>query len=63
MAAGLAAELKEAFGADARLIEGSGGIFQVVADGELVFDKKDVGRFPVLGEVSKAILDTRPEPA
>ena len=61
MAAGLAAELREAFGVDARLVEGSGGIFQVVVDGEQVFDKKTVGRFPILGEVSKTIKDGRPE--
>lgn len=55
MAVGLAAELKEALGVDAELIPGSGGIYQVRVDGDLVFDKKSIGRFPVLGEVSKVI--------
>ena len=55
MAAGLAAELKEALGVDSELIAGSGGIFTVRVDGHVLFDKKSVGRFPVLGEVSKVI--------
>jgi len=62
MAAGLAAELREVFGVEARLVEGAGGIFQVVADGQQVFDKKTAGRFPILGEVSKAIKGDRPDP-
>jgi len=55
MAAGLAAELRESFGVDAELVPGSGGVFVVRLDGKVVFDKKSVGRFPVLGEVSKVI--------
>jgi len=30
-------------------------VFVVRLDGKVVFDKKSVGRFPVLGEVSKVI--------
>jgi selenoprotein W-related protein len=33
------------------LIEGGGGIFDVSADGELVFSKHQVGRFPEEDEV------------
>ena len=51
MAAGLAAELKQAFGVESRLIGGSGGVFDVVVDGERVFSKLDTGRFPSPGEV------------
>ena len=50
-AAGLAAELEEAFGASVQYIKGSGGIFDVVVDGELVFSKHETGRFPESGEV------------
>ena len=57
MAAGLTAELREGFGVEARLVEGSGGVFRVVVDGQEVFDKKTVGRFPILGEVSKVLKD------
>jgi len=47
----LAAELKKS-GIDAELIPGKGGVFEVVADGRLVFSKKSLGRFPKPGEVS-----------
>jgi selenoprotein W-related protein len=47
----LAAELKQHLGVDATLTHGSGGIFEVRVDDKLVFSKKQVGRFPVEGEV------------
>ena len=34
------------------LVSGSNGRFEVTLDGELVFSKKAVGRFPREGEVS-----------
>lgn len=37
------------------LIKGSGGIFEVRLDGELLFSKKQVGRFPLPGEVEEAV--------
>jgi selenoprotein W-related protein len=51
----LAEELKAKFGVTPKLIPGSGGIFEVIADGKKVFEKKDKGRFPEAGEVSKVI--------
>ena len=33
------------------MIEGSGGVFEVVADGELIFSKKETGRFPEHQEI------------
>jgi selenoprotein W-related protein len=36
---------------DVELIEGSGGVFEVVHDGKLVFSKKKLGRFPDKNEV------------
>jgi selenoprotein W-related protein len=47
----LAAAIKSEFGVDPTLIEGGGGIFDVKADGDMVFSKKDVGRFPEDSEV------------
>jgi selT/selW/selH-like putative selenoprotein len=47
----LAAELKKHLGIDSTLIPGSGGVFDVSADGKIVFSKKSVGRFPGPGEV------------
>ena len=34
-----------------QLIEGGGGIFDVVADGKLIYSKDDTGRFPEHNEV------------
>ncbi|TNE47251.1 MAG: SelT/SelW/SelH family protein [Deltaproteobacteria bacterium] len=51
----MAAELKEQFGVDSKLIEGSRGIFDVKVDGALVFSKHNVGRFPNPGEVTGLI--------
>jgi selenoprotein W-related protein len=35
----------------ARLIKGSGGVFDVKVDGRLVYSKFETGRFPEPGEV------------
>jgi len=37
------------------LIRGRGGIFDVVADGKLVFSKHDEGRFPEEKEVVESL--------
>ena len=37
---------------DATLLKGSGGVFDVVADGTLVYSKRETGRFPEEGEVT-----------
>lgn len=47
----MAAELRVGLGIDATLVKGSGGVFDVVADGVVVFSKHRVGRFPDPGEV------------
>jgi selenoprotein W-related protein len=38
-----------------RLIQGRDGVFEVTVEGELVFSKRRLGRFPEPGEVVKAI--------
>ena len=38
-----------------RLIQGSGGVFDVAVDGTLVFSKKHVGRHAQPGEVLEAV--------
>jgi selenoprotein W-related protein len=55
----LAAELKQEFGVDAELIPGRGGVFEVEVDGQLVFSKKRLDRFPRLGEVSGLLKDKK----
>jgi selenoprotein W-related protein len=48
----LAAELKQAFpDVEVKLIESSGGVFEVAVDGNLVFSKKATRRHAEPGEV------------
>jgi selT/selW/selH-like putative selenoprotein len=48
----LAAELKKALpDAEVRLLESSGGVFEVNVDGTVVFSKKSAGRHATPGEV------------
>ena len=51
----MAAEIKNARGLEATLKKGSGGQFEVVVDGELIFSKKQLGRFPELDEILEKI--------
>ena len=39
------------------LVPGTGGIFQVRLDGELIFSRKEVGRFPESKELKQLIRD------
>jgi len=47
--------IKDKYGIEARLIEGSGGAFEVCIDGTLVFSKLKQFRFPEDDEVFAAI--------
>jgi selenoprotein W-related protein len=47
--------LKKELGIDAELIKGRGGVFDVVADGKLVYSKHATGRFPEEDEVVEAL--------
>lgn len=40
---------------ETRLIKGSGGQFEVVLDGSLIFSKKQIGRFPATEEILEKI--------
>lgn len=61
MAAALAREIKETLGLAVKYEAGRSGIFDVVADGEMVFSKRAEGdRFPKKGEVV-ALLKARTE--
>ncbi|MFQ5489787.1 MAG: Rdx family protein [Phycisphaerae bacterium] len=50
-AASLADAIKSALGIEAELIEGAGGVFDVKADGELIYSKGETGQFPEHPEV------------
>ena len=45
-AVSLAALLKKHCGNDVELIPSTGGVFEVVVDGVLVYSKKETGEFP-----------------
>ncbi|MBC8257768.1 MAG: hypothetical protein H8E38_02025 [SAR324 cluster bacterium] len=51
----MAAELKESFGVDPELLSGERGDFEVLVDGNTVFSKKALARFPDTGEVTRII--------
>ena len=59
LAVGLTAEIERELGVRARLVRGDKGIFDVAADGKLVFSKYGVGRFPEPGEVVAALRGAR----
>jgi len=42
----LAAAIEAETGVAPKLIRGGGGIFDVIVDGECIFSKQSVGRFP-----------------
>ncbi len=51
-ASSLKAELEKQFpDIKVELIESGGGVFEVVKDGELIFSKKQLGRFPEHEEI------------
>jgi selenoprotein W-related protein len=39
------------------LVTSSGGVFEVDLDGERVFSKRDLGRFPEEGEIDGKVAD------
>lgn len=49
------AEIKEALGVEAATVVGSGGIFRVVVDGDVVYDRGETFRFPHPGEIKDLI--------
>ena len=48
-------ELSSKFGINSDLIESAGGVFEIKANGHLIFSKKQLGRFPNQGEIIRFI--------
>lgn len=48
-------ELSNLFGINSELIESGGGVFEIKANGHLIFSKKQLGRFPEDEEISNLI--------
>jgi selenoprotein W-related protein len=42
------------------LIKSKGGVFEVALDGDLLFSKKAVGRFPTGGEIAELLAARLP---
>jgi len=59
-AAGLAADIEAQFGLQPTLIKSRGGVFEVSLDGELLFSKKEAGRFPTSAEVAARLAARLP---
>jgi len=53
----LAALLKKHCGCEVDLIKSSGGVFEVVVDGVLVYSKKETGEFPDEQELVKQLVN------
>ena len=51
----MAAAVEDRFHIKPKLIEGSGGVFEVAVDGKLIFSKKKEGRFPENDEILKSL--------
>ena len=51
----MAAEIEASGAGPVELVAGSGGIFDVVIDGELVYSKAETGRFPQDGELRRLL--------
>lgn len=52
-------ELSNKFGAEVELKASSGGVFEVVVEGDLLYSKKALGRFPEDGEVESLMESSR----
>jgi len=55
----LAAELRQSLNVDSKLIASHGGVFEISVDGDLVFSKRKLGRFPEDGEILRLVQARR----
>jgi predicted Rdx family selenoprotein len=51
----LAAEIRQALGIEPELVKGANGIFDVSADGKLVFSRHRDARFPGADEIIRSL--------
>jgi len=57
-AVSLAALLKKHCGNDVELIPSTGGVFEVLVDGVLVYSKKETGEFPDEQQLVKQLVNS-----
>ena len=60
MASGLAARISEEFGVEPTLEKGVAGVFDITANGELIFSKARERRFPDDAEIIEALKKLEP---
>ncbi|MBW2541291.1 MAG: Rdx family protein [Deltaproteobacteria bacterium] len=53
----MAATIKDETGVEPELVSGGGGIFDVVVDGDMIFSKHEVDRFPEPDEILSKLRD------
>lgn len=53
----MAAEIRKQFGFDSELIAGSGGVFDVTVEGDILFSKHEEGRFPTNDEILRLLKE------
>ena len=53
----MAAELENKLDESAKLFQSSGGVFEVEYKGQLIYSKKENGRFPEEGEVLRIVAN------
>jgi len=58
----LAEAIKDATGVEAELIGKGGGVFDVEADGRLLYSRHETGRFPTAEEVLESLKGTSKNP-
>ena len=51
----MAAEIEEKYPEEVECVPGSGGVFKIIVDGKVLFDKKIMGRYPEEGEILSLI--------
>jgi len=54
------ARFADVTGAEIAYVRSSGGVFEIMVDGELKFSKKKLGRFPTDQEIEALAKDSRP---
>jgi selT/selW/selH-like putative selenoprotein len=51
----LAEEIAQHFGIEPEVVQSTAGVFEVEVDGQLIFSKRRLGRFPEQGEVVRLL--------
>ena len=51
----MAAAIEQEFSVESELVRGTNGVFDVDVDGDRIFSKGEVGRFPTEAEILKAL--------